>query len=146
MSRSRTRAGARQVRAGPERPALGAAQKGAIAEAAVAAAAIELGFTVLRPLIEGRRYDLVIDTGRAFVRAQCKWAPRKSEVVVVSTRTCRHTPGGYVRTTYRTGEVDGIAAYCPQERSVFWLPIARCRGRRSCISGSRLRATASRGG
>jgi hypothetical protein len=37
--------------------------KGAIAEAAITAVAVELGFVVLRPLVEGRRYDLVIDTG-----------------------------------------------------------------------------------
>ena len=32
--------------------------KGAIAESAIAAAAVEIGIFVLRPVIEGRRYDL----------------------------------------------------------------------------------------
>jgi hypothetical protein len=36
--------------------------KGAIAEAAITAAAVKLGFVVLRPFPEGRRYDLVIDS------------------------------------------------------------------------------------
>jgi hypothetical protein len=39
-------------------------QKGAVAEAAVTTAAIELGLTVLRPLCEGRRYDIVIAINR----------------------------------------------------------------------------------
>jgi PD-(D/E)XK endonuclease len=34
-------------------------QRGAVAEAAIATAVIERGLTVLRPLTEGRRYDLV---------------------------------------------------------------------------------------
>jgi len=33
---------------------------GAIAEAAITAAAVELGVVVLRPVIEGRRYDASI--------------------------------------------------------------------------------------
>jgi hypothetical protein len=44
--------------------------KGAIAEAAITMAAAELGFVVLRPLIEGRRYDLVVDTGPQLLRVQ----------------------------------------------------------------------------
>src|SRR5919197_540951 len=37
--------------------------KGAIAEAVITAEAVKLGFVVLRPFPEGRRYDVVIDTG-----------------------------------------------------------------------------------
>jgi hypothetical protein len=37
-------------------------QKGAAAEAAIAAMVIELGLTVLRPLSEGRRYDVALCT------------------------------------------------------------------------------------
>ncbi len=104
-------------------------QKGAIAEAAIAAAAAELGIVVLRPLMEGRRYDLVFDTGRRLLRAQCKWAQLKGDVVAVGLRTCRSTPGGYVRTTYASGEIDGIAAYCAALRRCFWLPADEFAGR-----------------
>jgi hypothetical protein len=38
-------------------------QKGSIAESKVVAAAIELGITVLKPINEGLRYDLVFDVG-----------------------------------------------------------------------------------
>jgi hypothetical protein len=43
-----------------------------MAEAAITAAAIELGLVVLRPFPEGRRYDLVIDNGARLLRVQCK--------------------------------------------------------------------------
>src|ERR1039458_614405 len=47
-------------------------QKGAAAEAAITAAVIQLGLTVLRPLCEGRRYDLVVDLEPRLLRVQCK--------------------------------------------------------------------------
>lgn len=48
--------------------ALTPSQKGAAAEAAITAAVIQLGLTVLRPLCEGRRYDLIIDLEPALLR------------------------------------------------------------------------------
>jgi PD-(D/E)XK endonuclease len=98
-------------------------EKGAIAEAKIYAAAVEAGIVVARPLTEGRRYDLIFDVGPSLVRVQCKWAPRKGDVVVVRARTSRYTPSGYVRTTYAVTEVDGIAADCPQLDACFYVPI-----------------------
>src|SRR5215216_1095303 len=103
--------------------------KGAIAEAAITAAAVELGFVVSRPVIEGRRYDLIIDIGPELLRVQCKWAQRKGTVIPVILSTCRHTPGGYVRSTYAPDEVDGIAVYCHELRRCFYLPIEAVAGR-----------------
>jgi hypothetical protein len=111
--------------------------KGAIAEAAIASAAIELGIHVLRPLVEGRRYDLVFDVGDRLLRVQCKWAPRRGAVIAVHLTTCRHTPRGYVRTTYSPDEVDGIAVYCQELKRCFYLPIETVAGRR----GMHLRLT-----
>jgi hypothetical protein len=104
--------------------------KGAIAEAAITAAAVELGFVVLRPLVEGRRYDLVIDTGPRLLRVQCKWARKKGDVVVVDTSTRRLTPRGYVSTTYAADEIEGIAAYCQELKRCYYLPIEVAAGRR----------------
>src|SRR4051794_9276880 len=88
--------------------------KGNIAEAKLAAAAIELGIGVCWPLGGNQRYDLIFDLHPRLLRVQCKWAPRKGDVVVVRTRTCRHTPtNGYVRGTYGPDEIDAIGAYCP---------------------------------
>jgi hypothetical protein len=55
-------------------PKLTPSQKGAAAEAALTAAAVELGFVVLRPLCEGGRYDLILDLEPELVRVQCKCA------------------------------------------------------------------------
>ena len=104
--------------------------KGAIAEAAIAMEATKLGFVILRPMTEGRRYDLVIDTGPNLLRVQCKWARRKEGVVVIDTSTRRLTPHGYVHTTYRAGEIDGFGAYCQELERCFYLPISLVAGRR----------------
>ena len=103
--------------------------KGAIAEAAIASAAIELGLFVLRPMVEGRRYDLVIDTGPRLLRIQCKWAPRRGAVIAVQLATCRHTPRGYVRSTYTADEVDGVGVYCQELKRCYYVPIEDVAGR-----------------
>ncbi len=106
-------------------------QKGAIAEAHIVAAAVELGIDVYRPVAEGCRSDLILDTGQRMLRTQCKWANRKGDVVVVRGRTSRHTPRGYVWTTYSAAEVDGIAAWCPDTAECYFVPIAEIDGRTS---------------
>jgi ribosomal protein L36 len=98
-------------------------QKGAIAEAHVTAEAIKLGMVVWRPVVEGCRYDMILDTGAKLLRTQCKWARRTGDVVVVNIRTSRHTPRGYITTTYSADEVDGIAAWCEETRECYFVPI-----------------------
>jgi PD-(D/E)XK endonuclease len=66
--------------------------KGGIAELAIAAEAVKLGVFVLRPVVEGHRYDLMFDVDGLLLRVQCKWACRKGDVVVVNLRTSRLTP------------------------------------------------------
>jgi hypothetical protein len=107
-------------------------QKGAIAEAQVTAAAVELGMGVWRPVVEGCRYDLILEVGDRLLRTQCKWANRENDVVVVRGRTCRHTPRGYVWTTYSSAEIDGIAAWCPDIDACYFIPIGDIAGR-SCM-------------
>ena len=104
--------------------------KGAIAEAAITAAAIELGLVILRPFPEGRRYDLVIDTGPRLLRVQCKWGRLKGSVIAVTLATCRFTPReGYIRTKYTAEDVDGIAIYCHDLKRCYYLPIEKVSGR-----------------
>ena len=104
-------------------------QKGAIAEIAVAAAAMRLGIRVMKPLDDGGRYDLVFDAGGRLLRVQCKWATATADVVSIPTRTSRHSAQhGYTRTTYGSDEVDGIAAYCETLDECYWLPIERFAG------------------
>jgi hypothetical protein len=102
-------------------------QKGAAAEAAIAAMAIQLGLTVLRPLCEGRRFDLEPD----LLRVQRKLARRLEGVLSVCLQTCRYTPGGYVTTSYTAAEVDAIAAYSPELHRCFLIPIGEASDRRA---------------
>ncbi len=104
-------------------------QKGAIPEAHIAAAAIELGMVVWRPVAEGYRYDMILDIGGRLLRTQCKWANRERDVVVIRGRTCRHTPRGYVWSTYSRAEVDGIAAWCSNTSECYFISIADIAGR-----------------
>ncbi len=102
-----------------------------MAEAAIAAA-IELGLTVLRPVCEGRRYDIVIDLEPKLLRVQCKLARRLKGVLSVHTRTSRYTPNdGYVSTSYGPAEVDAIAAYSPELRQCFLVPMSEAADRRA---------------
>lgn len=105
-------------------------QKGAAAEAAIAAAVIELGLTVLRPLCEGQRYDLIFDLEPTLLRVQCKLARRMGGVLAIGLQTSRCTPRGYVRTSYSPTEVDAIGAYSPELRKCYLLPIAMASARR----------------
>jgi PD-(D/E)XK endonuclease len=106
-------------------------QKGAVAEAAITAMAIQLGLVVLRPMAEGGRYDLAIDLEPELLRVQCKFAQRRSGVLSVRLQTSRHTPGGYVRTSYTAAEVDAIAAYSPELHRGFLIPISEASERQA---------------
>ena len=104
-------------------------QKGAVAEAAITAAAIQLGLVVLRPVCEGGRYDLMFDLDPAVLRVQCKLARRVEGVLSVGLQTCRYTPSGYIRTSYAATEIDAVAAYSPHLNRCFLLPIDQVAGR-----------------
>jgi antitoxin (DNA-binding transcriptional repressor) of toxin-antitoxin stability system len=105
--------------------------KGNIAEAAITLEAIKLGIEVLKPVSEHGRYDLLFDLGTRFVRVQCKWGAldRAAGVICVRVGGSRHTPAGYVRSTYSDDEVDAIGVYCSQLEEVFLVPIEVVEGR-----------------
>jgi hypothetical protein len=104
-------------------------QKGAAAEAEIAAAAIRLRLQVLRPVGEGGRYDLAIDIGERLLRVQCKWASRTGDVLNARCVTNRHTPHGYRTTTYTAAQIDAIAAYAPDTDRCYLIPIDEVEGR-----------------
>lgn len=105
-------------------------QKGAAAEAAITAAVIQLGLTVLRPLCEGRRYDLIVDLEPRLLRVQCKLAKRVGGALAIRLQTSRYTPGGYVFTSYSADEIDAVGAYSAELKRCFLLPIAEVQGMR----------------
>jgi PD-(D/E)XK endonuclease len=97
----------------------------------ITAMAIQLGLTVLRPLCEGRRYDLIIDLEPQLLRVQCKLAQRLGGVLSVRLKTSRYTPGGYVTTGYTPAEVDAIGAYSPELNRCYLIPISEVSGGRA---------------
>ena len=98
-------------------------QKGAIAEAAIALAAIKLNLHVYKPVAEGGPCDLILGIGSDLLRLQCKWAQRQDDVLIVRSYTFRRTRDGYRKTTYTASEVDAIAAYNDDLDRCFLIPI-----------------------
>ena len=97
-------------------------QKGSIAEAAIAHAALELGIGVFRALSDGERYDLIFDVGSRLLRIQCKWAPKHGDVIIIRCYSSRRNRDGLLRRPYSPGDFDAFAAYCPQLRRCYFLP------------------------
>lgn len=103
--------------------------KGNVAELAIATEAAKLGLSVLKPLTEHERYDLVLGIADRLLRVQCKWGARKGDVVCVRVSSCYHSPTrGYVKATYDPGEVDLIAVYCGELDSCYLLPASLVAG------------------
>lgn len=96
-------------------------QKGAIAEAAIVAAAIEAGIGVARPFVD-ERYDLIFDLGSSLLRIQCKWASRVGEVIVVRCYSARRSATGLIKRVYRHEDVDAFAIYCHETRGRYLIP------------------------
>lgn len=104
--------------------------KGNVAELAIAAEAARLGLSVLKPLTEHERYDLVLGVGARLIRLQCKWGAFDGDVVSVRLRSSYHSPTrGYVTSTYDDSEVDAVAVYCGEIGHCDLLPIQLAAGR-----------------
>jgi len=97
-------------------------QKGAIAETAITALAVRLGIDVYKPVVEGGRYDLILDVGTRLLRVQCKWATRQGDVLVIRCYTCRRAREGMRVRRYTVDEVDVIAAYCAETDQSYLVP------------------------
>ena len=106
-------------------------QKGAIAESAIAHEAVKLGVGVYRPLVEGGRYDLILEANAALLRVQCKWATLSRRAVVVRCYSSRRGPDRMIVRTYTSAETDVIAAYCLDTGSCYMLTPKQFTGRRN---------------
>ena len=95
-------------------------QKGTVAEAKIAAAALELGIGVARPL-DDERYDLILDLRPRLLRVQCKWARRIGNVVNGRLYTSRRAATGLVNRKYELGEFEAFGLYCPDNDRCYLL-------------------------
>jgi hypothetical protein len=118
-------------------------QKGAIAETAIVHAATCLGIGVLKPVSEGARYDVLFDLGTRFVRVQCKTAKQRRNVLVIPFCSARRTPRGFEKRSYTSAEIDAVAAYSPELRRSYLLPLNQFSVVRTCSFGLPRRVTTS---
>jgi prevent-host-death family protein len=104
--------------------------KGNAAELAIAAEAARLGLSVLMPITEHERFDLVLGIAGRLFRVQCKWASRRGEVIQVRLRSSYHSPTrGYVVKTYAPEEIDLVAVHCGDLNCSYLLPVELFAGR-----------------
>jgi prevent-host-death family protein len=105
-------------------------RKGNVAELAIAAEAAQLNLSVLKPLTEHERYDLVLGIAGQLYRVQCKWASLVDDRIKVRLCTSRHSPTrGYVIKQYGSDEIDLVAVYCGELRKSYLLPPSIFEGR-----------------
>ncbi len=102
---------------------------GELSEAIIIAKLIEVGYRVLMPFGDNRRYDLVIeDADGNFFRVQCKtgWVENYGAYIQFKTASSYyHTKAGrtsHGRRDYR-GQIDYFAVYCPDTGKVYLVPV-----------------------
>src|SRR5262249_20223048 len=60
----------------------------------------------------------------SLLRVQCKTAVMRGDVLAVPWYSNRRGPNGFVKRPYTADEIDAVAAFSPELRRSFWLPIA----------------------
>jgi hypothetical protein len=97
--------------------------KGDIAEQAIVLALMKAGKTVLRPVSNGLRYDLVVDNlDGTFARIQCKTGTLKCDRGVIRFRP-RSADARRPNGVPYHGQIDMFGVYCPQNGQVYFVPI-----------------------
>jgi hypothetical protein len=97
-------------------------RRGESAEAQFISRAISLGFSVLKPWGDSDRYDVVIDHGSGFWRAQVKYTDcyRRSEYRLTLTGC---------GVTYTKAQIDFVVAYVVPLDMWYIVPIEACAGK-----------------
>ncbi|HEV2654742.1 MAG TPA: group I intron-associated PD-(D/E)XK endonuclease [Ktedonobacteraceae bacterium] len=101
---------------------------GELSEVILIAKLLEVGYEILTPFGDNRRYDLVIeDADGRFWRIQCKTGRSNGEYIQFTPASLYyHTHAG--RTTHGSknykDQIDYFAVYCPENREVYLIPVA----------------------
>lgn len=95
-------------------------------EAIIMARLLEVGYSVLVPFGDNKRYDLVIeDAGELFWRIQCKtgWMDTAKSVIKFATASSyNHTMRNKGQKHYR-GQYEFFAVYCPENKGIYLVPV-----------------------
>ena len=101
-------------------------RKGEIAESAILARLIQLGYRCLIPWGHDNRYDIAIDDDGKLIRVQCKMARYIEEggCLEFNTAITYARVGGkpHIRKGYK-GEIDYFGVYSPDTGKVYLVPI-----------------------
>jgi hypothetical protein len=127
--REMARTGTHPRRAATKAAGMTPGRRGAIAETAVALAALRAGYEVYRPIAEGGRFDLVLAGGSALLRVQCKSGRLAGGTVIARVESVRRSADGVIRRPYTAAEVDAVAIHCHDLDESYLLPIGIVAGR-----------------
>lgn len=96
---------------------------GDLSEAKIVAALLDAGHSILRPVGQAYRYDLVIDRGGGkFDRVQCKTG-RIKRTGSIYFRTASSGGYGLANRRHYRGEIEYFAVYCPDNEKCYLVPV-----------------------
>ena len=101
-------------------------------EAAILSELTRRGYAVLVPWGVNQRYDLVLDLGGEFLRAQCKTGRLSDGAVGFYTRSIRTNTKHILKRGYR-GEADLFLVYCPENSQIYAVPVDEAPGDRMLL-------------
>lgn len=96
-------------------------EKAEFATLKVTLRALEKGAFVLRPVVEGLRYDLALDYQGRLYRVQVKYADGVSRNSAVFVRLTSSSYGRIRFKGYTAKEVDVVLVYVPRIDKILWL-------------------------
>jgi hypothetical protein len=92
-------------------------------EAVILAELVKRGHRLLVPYGTNHRYDLVINVGGRFLRAQCKTGRLRDGVIRFATASTRaNTLRAYTK-PYDADQIDLFLVYCPETDRVYALDV-----------------------
>ncbi len=91
-------------------------------EAAILSELVRRGYSVLLPFGVNQRYDLVLDLGDRYIKAQCKTGRLRNGVVLFSTKSVQCNTRRTVVKNY-DGDADVFLVYCPDIGRVYCVPV-----------------------
>lgn len=92
--------------------------KGSIAVGAVMSRLLKSGRTLLLPVGDNERYDLVVEDDEELKRVQVKVGRIKNGAVIFDTSSTNYVKGRWHRTKY-TGQVEFFGVYCPENDKAY---------------------------
>ena len=113
----------RSLPRGPETLSRHPVDVGERSEAIIFAELVKRGHRVLVPYGNNHRYDLVIDVGGRFLRAQCKTGRLRDGAIRFNTVSTRVNTVRTFTTPYDADQIDLFLIYCPDTERVYALDV-----------------------